>query len=243
MLIIILVFVILIVNISLLLIIPGMTGNVVSVDKKSGVGNIATNSAPVNQVANKTVTTNTASSSSGGFLSRFFGRSSSGGSSSGGSSGGSSSGGGSGGGSNPPELIGKAKVYIEPAEINKAKNEELGIYVKIDTELEIYAVQFDLVFDKNILEALNMIESEFLKKDGASTYPIIKINNTLGKIEFADTRFNTQSGIRGQGILAEIKFKTKSSGLSNLNLENVKILNSNLQQINISLTNSKVVVG
>jgi len=211
--------------------ISGLTGFSV-LNQKSEKSN--TNDQQGSELGNKEITTPTITSrSSGG-----------GGGSSSSSGSGSSGGGNGGGGNNPPEIVGEAKVFINPSENNVNAGKEFNIYVKIDSENEIYAVQFDLVFDKNIIEALKVEEGNFLKKDGASTFVAVnKINNTIGKISFANTRFNIQVGITGQGILALVKFKAKSSGSTTLNLEDVKISNTELQQINVSVSDGKVVVS
>ncbi len=124
-----------------------------------------------------------------------------------------------------------AEVFISPSITNQIK-EEFTININIKTETEIFAAEFELSFNSSLLEALEVTEGDFLKKDGASTSmqnacPVI--NNTKGTIKFANTRLGTTTGINGNGSLAEIKFNAKDIGNSQLILENVQLTDPSLE--------------
>ena len=137
----------------------------------------------------------------------------------------------------------KADIFV--SSYNGNKGQEFTITINVSSGGEIYAGQFYLWFNSSILEALDIAEGNFLKQDGAGTsFPIgVTINNSLGKIGFANTRLVVEKGVTGEGSLAIVNFKAKSSGSTTLNLENVKIVNPELQEINVSLVNGKVVVS
>ncbi len=107
---------------------------------------------------------------------------------------------------------------------------------------DIYGVQFDIYFNATILEAINVTEENFLKQNCTTSYSTSIINNTIGKIKFADT-CTGETGVNGSGVLCNITFKAKSEGSSALNFDSVKVLDSELQQLYVAFTNGKVTAG
>ncbi len=103
----------------------------------------------------------------------------------------------------------------------------------------IYGAQFDLYFNATILEAINVTEENFLKQNCTTTYSTSIINNTIGKIKFADT-CTGETGVNGSGVLCNITFKAKSEGSSALNFDSVKVLDSELQQLYVAFTDGTV---
>lgn len=152
--------------------------------------------------------------------------SSRGGGSGGGSSGGSSS--GSGGEDSSPIILPQKTydVYLSSDSYTGNKNSEFIINIKIKTQEKIYATEFELNFNSEILDTLEVVKGGFLGKDGAETYEVI--NKESGKIIFASTRLGTQAGVSGEGNLAQIKFKAKNSGNTDLTLINTNIADTTL---------------
>ena len=83
--------------------------------------------------------------------------------------------------------------------------------------------QFDITFNPDILEAVDVIEGDFLKVGGTNTFfQKGNIDNTTGKISgFNGARFG--SGITGTGTLLSVKFSAKAFGESKLTLSNVQL--------------------
>lgn len=88
------------------------------------------------------------------------------------------------------------------------------------------------------MEAIDVTEENFLKQN-CTTYSISQVNNTIGKIKFADT-CTGETGVNGSGVLCNITFKAKSEGSSPLNFDNVKVLDSELQQLYVAFTGGTV---
>lgn len=172
--------------------------------------------------------------------------------------GGSSSGGNTNPISNPvsePEKP-SVKIFITPFTSNYAKDNEFIIKVDISTQEKIYAAEFTLTFNPEILEILEVNEKDFLKQDGTSTSlqiceqgfrelcPII--NNTDGLAGVSNTRLGITTGVTGQGSLVEIKFKAKNSGSSDLTLSNVNIVDSddpgNVDKFRTDIVNGKTII-
>ena len=81
--------------------------------------------------------------------------------------------------------------------------------------------QFDIAFDPAILEAIDVSEGNFLKTDGGNTFfQGGSIDNAAGKIAgLSAIRLSTQ-GVTGTGTVLQVTFKAKSSGETELALQN-----------------------
>lgn len=129
-------------------------------------------------------------------------------------------------------LDGGVKVLPESTNVNI--NETFIIDINISSSAEIYAADFSLGFNSSLIMALNVSEGNFLKKDGASTFVAVnKINNTAGYVQIGSTRFNTQTGVTGNGSLARIEFQAINNGISSLDFIKLALLDSNLSEVNI----------
>lgn len=138
------------------------------------------------------------------------------------------------------------------------KNAEAGagemFIVSVDVnpnDNSLYGAQFDLYFDPSILEAIKVEKGQLLAQDGAQTInPIQKpINNSLGKVEYAETRMGTQTGVKTPGKLAIITFKVKDDvklgSDQSFSLKNVILTDSDLKELFADINNGdfKVVQG
>ena len=134
---------------------------------------------------------------------------------------------------------GEVKVLSESTNVNI--NETFIIDINISSLAEIYAADFSLGFNSSLIMALNASEGNFLKKDGASTFVAVKkINNTAGYVQIGSTRFNTQTGVTGNGSLARIEFQAINLGTSSLDFIKLALLDSNLNEVNISTNRGMV---
>ena len=112
---------------------------------------------------------------------------------------------------------------------------------------EIYAGQFNVRYNSSMLEVVNSASGPFLIQDGASTYVVInEINNTIGRIEYAETRTGTYDGVTEPDTFASIIFKvsnaTEIGDMTTIYLENVKLSDPNETLIPVVLNNGTVVV-
>jgi subtilase family serine protease len=108
---------------------------------------------------------------------------------------------------------------------------------------EIYCAHYELFFDPSILNATSQKQATFLSQDGAPTTVIInEINNTIGKIEYNETRTGEDNGTSTTGVLASITFKAVAQGTCNLSLNNVFLSDKNGTGIATSINNGTVTV-
>ena len=81
--------------------------------------------------------------------------------------------------------------------------------------------QFDITFNPNLLQALEIREGSFLKKDGESTfYRKGVINNREGEITRLSSARLSGAGVNGEGTLLSVTFRAIAGGESLLKLNN-----------------------
>ena len=96
--------------------------------------------------------------------------------------------------------------------------------------------QFDIAFDPAAIEAIDVIEGDFLKMDKVSTFfQGGNIDNKTGKItELSAARFDNR-GASGVGTLLQVRFKAKSTGETQLSLQNVEFVAATADIIDVAL--------
>jgi len=139
-----------------------------------------------------------------------------------------------------------ATISVSPASIAVSHGDTFIIEIMVDPKgEEIYAVQYDLYFDNNLLNATSQTKGTFLSQDGASTVDIPnEINNTIGKIEYGEFRTGIENGVSNSGVLASISFEViGASGTSKLKLSDVILSDSNGESIDSEINDGTCTVG
>ena len=84
--------------------------------------------------------------------------------------------------------------------------------------------QFDIAFDPVVLEAVEVNEGDFLKKDAETTFfRKGKINNQSGRITGLSSARLSGEGVTGTGTLVSVTFKAKAGGETQLRLNNFQL--------------------
>ena len=95
--------------------------------------------------------------------------------------------------------------------------------VRAENVSDLAGWQFDIAFDPARLEAVDVIEGDFLKTDGGTTFfQDGRIDNTAGKITGLNAALFSERGVDGSGAILRVTFKTKSNGETALTLQNFK---------------------
>ena len=96
--------------------------------------------------------------------------------------------------------------------------------IRAENVYDLAGWQFDIAFDPNILEAIDVSEGSFLKAGGGTTFfQAETIDNAAGKITgLSAVRLSTQ-GVSGTGVLVQAKFKAKSASETELELHNFEL--------------------
>ncbi|HIE31983.1 MAG TPA: hypothetical protein EYP67_06345 [Methanosarcinales archaeon] len=116
-------------------------------------------------------------------------------------------------------------MRVEPEHIEVSQGDVFTVDITVDPAgSEIMGAQYILYFDDTLLNVTEQTKRTFLSCDGASTNVYTnKINNTLGKIEYSETRTAVDYGVTDQGVLATVTVKAVEPGTCSLDLRDVRL--------------------
>lgn len=115
-------------------------------------------------------------------------------------------------------------MSVSPSSVEASHGDSFTIEIKVEPGgAEIYGAQYYLYFNPTLLKATSQSQGTFLSQDGATTAVIRnEINNSVGKIEYGESRMGAEHGVTNPGVLASITFEViGTSGTSELKLSNV----------------------
>jgi len=140
-----------------------------------------------------------------------------------------------------------AHISVEPECQIVPPGEYFTVDIYVDPGNETYAAEYKLQFNNTLVNATSQVNGSFLSQDGVSTLEIVnKINNTIGKIEYGETRQYVDYGVNTSGILATITFEALADGFCELGLRDV-ILSTppdpDPKSIPTNVTNGSVRIG
>ncbi|MCJ7767562.1 cohesin domain-containing protein, partial [Candidatus Bathyarchaeota archaeon] len=106
-----------------------------------------------------------------------------------------------------------------------------AVDIVVSDVTDLYAWQFTLYYKSSVLNATSVVERNFLKTAGVSTYYLAaefndNYNATHGRMIVACTRTGNVTGVGGTGILATVTFKAVGYGFSVLYLDNTILVDS-----------------
>ncbi len=145
----------------------------------------------------------------------------------------------------PPPVYRKIKLAVSFASIEVGQADT--IYVNIENAADLAGFEFSLFYDKNILlvnQSLDVQLGSFIKNTGrtfTTLGPVI--NQKEGKIVFGAYSVGSAAGLSGNGMLAKIVCKALARGSSILQLNDVKLCDSNGQKSPVLLESSAIRVS
>jgi hypothetical protein len=129
------------------------------------------------------------------------------------------------------------RVYLDPPTINgTAVAQEFTVNINISDAQDIILWQTGLTFDATVLNCTGFFEGEFLK-DASGAPPSNAlwiqgtINNTSGVITAYGSNLLGDYVASGSGRLAYLNFTVKASGISDLHLRDVTVVDFNLETV------------
>ncbi|RJS70350.1 hypothetical protein CW714_07460, partial [Methanophagales archaeon] len=137
-----------------------------------------------------------------------------------------------------------ATLSVEPSCLNVTPGEEFSVNITVyPGGDEIYGAQYTLHFDNVLLIALSQNKGPFLSQDGNSTHVYKNdFDNALGELKYGEARMGEEvGGVSNSGVLATIDFKVRSSGVSKLRFDKVKLFYPTGYKIeNVTVNNGTV---
>ena len=109
-----------------------------------------------------------------------------------------------------------------------------AVDVNIANVTDLFAFQFDVGFNQNNLMATSVVEGSFLPNGGSTFFIPGTIDNTNGVIALiADSLTGPVQGVSGSGTLAIFDFTAVGTGLTDLTVSNVILLDSSGNPISL----------
>jgi len=108
-----------------------------------------------------------------------------------------------------------ATLAVLPSKESADAGDLITVEISVDSQREVYAAQYELMFDPAVFEVLSQSSGEFLKSDGQSTQVVANsYNNTEGHATYGETRVGTSTGVARRGVLAIIVLKVRDDARS-----------------------------
>ena len=116
-----------------------------------------------------------------------------------------------------------AQMSVEPAYQEAFQGDNITVNITVDPEgSEVYGASYILYFNNTVLNATSQVKGPFLTQDGAGSIiytPPTGINNSIGQVEYVETRSGASGGVTDPGVLTTITFQViGEEGISSLNL-------------------------
>ena len=118
------------------------------------------------------------------------------------------------------------------------------LYLNANEIINLARWQCDIVFDPNVLEAVEVLEGDFLKEGDATTIFLKStIDNTAGKITGLGTVSLSNDGGSGTGRLLSVAFVAKAIGEAQVTLDNLYVDSSESVAIPLSIPEIVITVS
>ena len=118
------------------------------------------------------------------------------------------------------------------------------LYLNANEITNLARWQCDIVFDPNVLEAVEVLEGDFLKEGDATTIFLKStIDNTAGKITGLGTVSLSNDGKSGTGRLLSVAFVAKAIGEAQVTLDNLYVDSSESVAIPLSIPEIVIAVS
>jgi len=118
-------------------------------------------------------------------------------------------------------------VYLDPPTITGATvGEEFTVNLNIHNALNVSGWAAGLIFDPSVLECKSFEEGPFLKNVGSTMWSPGTIDNVMGVITGHGSNFLGTYWANGSGQLANLTFRVKAPGISDLHIRDVEVLES-----------------
>ena len=142
-------------------------------------------------------------------------------------------------------MAAESSVSVSPQTMTAPVGEVFTIDIIVDSAGgDVYGAQYELYFDNTILNATSQTQGTFLSQDGESTNVFVNtIDNTISKIVYSEARMGSSAGVTGSDVLASITFETIKSGTSALTLSYVMVMDSNNEEVLITVNSGTCMAG
>jgi hypothetical protein len=124
-----------------------------------------------------------------------------------------------------------------------AVGQSVNITVDVASVVDLYAYQFDLLFDPSVLQVKSLSEGSYLVSGGPTIFIPGTVDNGGGLVSATAAVLESAAGVSGSGVLVMFDFTAIAAGSTNINLDNVVLLDSGLSGIAATISNGSVAIS
>lgn len=110
------------------------------------------------------------------------------------------------------------QISIIPRAIYVVPGQDFNVSITISDVTNLYGYQVYINFSSEVLEVLDVIQGDFLKRGTYNTFWQPKWDNTVGQIQVWESMLRPDPASSGSGELFKVNFKVKNAGSSILQL-------------------------
>jgi hypothetical protein len=122
-------------------------------------------------------------------------------------------------------------LSVQPPTLTVTPGQSYSLDIDIVNITDLFAFQFDVTFDPTLIMATGVTEGTFFSANGVSFFPGI-IDNVGGSVSsIADSLSGFGPCFTGSDTLATVRFQALGAGSSPIDIANVILLDSNLNDI------------
>lgn len=134
-------------------------------------------------------------------------------------------------------------IRVDPLQTQVQTGDSFDVSVIVTEVSDLYAFQFDVSFDPLVIHSLGVDEGPFLPSGGSTYFDQGTIDNVAGMISFVlDTLIGSVPGVTGTGSVATLHFEALVAGVSPIELSQVMLLTSDIEEIPVTISNGSVTV-
>jgi len=135
-------------------------------------------------------------------------------------------------------LATRTKILIEKTVVDL--DSEFEVEIKVSDVENLYGFGFTLKYDKEYLNLIDIVEGDFLKKDGVSTLFLKNIDKENGVVIIGVSRTGKVDGVSGDGTLLIAKFKALKVGRIKLDISEISLKDPELNQMKYNIEINEV---
>jgi hypothetical protein len=137
---------------------------------------------------------------------------------------------------------GATTIGLSPASATYAPGQVVSVSAYVTDVSDLFAFQFDLLFDSTVLTALNVTESDYFLVNGVSFLPGF-IDNSMGTISYiADSLSGPAQGLTGDTTLVRVTFEALAPGSTEITISNPILLNTDFSSLEAELSSATLTV-
>ena len=135
-----------------------------------------------------------------------------------------------------------ATVSITPANLIVFQGERFSVNINIDNAVNVGHVPFNLSFDPEVLQIVEVVMGPFLGKDGVQVSFVRDYEDRGGELRVSLARLGSETGVDGSGILCTVVFKAVGLGSTELVFSNNSVRDAAANTLPASFVPARVQV-